>query len=134
MGSTVSEREPATVLTSDGRGGKYLVFELGTEEFGIRVLTVREIMGIQNVTAVPQTPVHVKGVVNLAAADIEDTPDFWRWQDAVLSAGDGQSKREGQNSAGDRPRAEQAGSGRHCAADSVKEPELEESSNEYDDR
>ena len=63
MESTVIEREPA--LHSDGRGGKYLVFQLGREEFGIRVLNVREIMGIQDITAVPQTPDYVKGVINL---------------------------------------------------------------------
>jgi len=51
--------------TTDPRAGKYLVFELGREEFGIRVLKVREIMGIQDITAVPQTPAHVKGVINL---------------------------------------------------------------------
>jgi purine-binding chemotaxis protein CheW len=63
MESTVIEREPA--LHSDGRAGKYLVFQLGREEFGIRVLNVREIMGIQDITAVPQTPDYVKGVINL---------------------------------------------------------------------
>ena len=63
MESTVSEREPA--LNNNGRGGKYLVFQLGREEFGIRVLNVREIMGIQDITAVPQTPDYVKGVINL---------------------------------------------------------------------
>ncbi len=47
------------------RGGKYLVFQLGAEEFGIRVLKVREIMGVQQITAVPQTPAHVRGVINL---------------------------------------------------------------------
>src|SRR4051812_19579974 len=62
MESTVIEREP---LHSDGRAGKYLVFQLGREEFGIRVLNVREIMGIQDITAVPQTPDYVKGVINL---------------------------------------------------------------------
>ena len=51
------ERETATVANkSDDRGGKYLVFHLGREEFGIRVLKVREIMGIQDITAVPHTP------------------------------------------------------------------------------
>src|ERR1043165_1861025 len=65
MGSTVLEREPAAALNNDDRGGKYLVFELGREEFGIRVLKVREIMGIQDITAVPQTPGHIKGVINL---------------------------------------------------------------------
>jgi purine-binding chemotaxis protein CheW len=47
------------------QAGKYLTFELGREEFGIQVLKVREIMGIQDITAVPQTPAYVKGVINL---------------------------------------------------------------------
>ncbi len=47
------------------RQGKYLVFHLGKEEFGVQVLKVREIMGIQDITAVPQTAPFVKGVINL---------------------------------------------------------------------
>jgi purine-binding chemotaxis protein CheW len=50
---------------SDTRPGKYLTFHLASEEFGIRVLKVREIMGLQDITAVPQTPSHIKGVINL---------------------------------------------------------------------
>lgn len=50
---------------ADARAGKYLTFQLSNEEFGIRVLKVREIMGIQEITAVPQTPAHIKGVINL---------------------------------------------------------------------
>jgi purine-binding chemotaxis protein CheW len=38
---------------------------LGKEEFAIQVLRVREIMGVQEITAVPQTPPYVKGVLNL---------------------------------------------------------------------
>ena len=49
----------------DARAGKYLTFQLGNEEFGVRVLKVREIMGLQEITSVPQTPCHVKGVINL---------------------------------------------------------------------
>lgn len=45
--------------------GKYLSFFLGREEFAIGVLSVREIMGMQDITAVPQTPAHVKGIINL---------------------------------------------------------------------
>ena len=65
MATTVLDSEAVAARQSGDRGGKYLVFELGTEQFGIRVLKVREIMGIQNITAVPQTPAHVKGVINL---------------------------------------------------------------------
>lgn len=50
---------------ADQRAGKYLTFGLGNEEFAIQVLRVREIMGVQEITAVPQTPCYVKGVINL---------------------------------------------------------------------
>ena len=50
---------------ADERAGKYLTFQLGNEEFAIQVLKVREIMGVQEITAVPQTPIFVKGVINL---------------------------------------------------------------------
>jgi purine-binding chemotaxis protein CheW len=56
---------PAEAVDTRDRGGKYLVFHLGREEFGIRVLKVREIIGMQDITAVPQTPPQVKGVINL---------------------------------------------------------------------
>src|SRR5882724_11013304 len=49
----------------DERAGKYLTFLIGKEEFGIGVLKVREIMGIQDITAVPQTTPYLKGVINL---------------------------------------------------------------------
>ncbi len=50
---------------TDARAGKYLTFRLGREEFGMHVLQVREIMGLQDITSVPHTPAHVKGVINL---------------------------------------------------------------------
>lgn len=50
---------------TDRRAGKYLGFRLIKEEFAIEVLHVREIMGMQEITAVPQTPDYVKGVINL---------------------------------------------------------------------
>jgi purine-binding chemotaxis protein CheW len=47
------------------QAGKYLIFELGNEEFGTSVMQVREIMKMQEVTAVPQSPHFVQGVINL---------------------------------------------------------------------
>jgi purine-binding chemotaxis protein CheW len=47
------------------RAGKYLTFRLGREEFAIQVLKVREIMGVQDITSIPHTPIYVKGVINL---------------------------------------------------------------------
>ncbi len=45
--------------------GKYLTFALGPEEYGLEILKVREIIGYMDITAVPQTPEYVRGVINL---------------------------------------------------------------------
>ena len=45
--------------------GKYLIFALAHEEYGVPVLKVREIIKMMDITAVPQMPAHVKGVINL---------------------------------------------------------------------
>jgi len=63
--SVLKSPEPPAGMTADPRAGKYLTFGLGNEEFGIQVIRVREIMGLQEVTAVPHTPPCVKGVINL---------------------------------------------------------------------
>ncbi|MGD1069569.1 MAG: chemotaxis protein CheW [Bryobacteraceae bacterium] len=55
----------APFSASDTRAGKYLTFLLAKEEFGVGVLKVREIMGMQDVTALPLTPPYLKGVINL---------------------------------------------------------------------
>ncbi|MFA5864561.1 MAG: chemotaxis protein CheW [Phycisphaerae bacterium] len=47
------------------RGGKYLTFSLADQEYGIGILKVREIMGMLPITAVPQAPDFVRGVINL---------------------------------------------------------------------
>lgn len=45
--------------------GKYLSFSLAGEEYGIGILKVKEIIGMMNITPMPQTPEFVKGVINL---------------------------------------------------------------------
>ena len=52
-------------VSSAAKEGKYLTFELGGEEYGLEILKVKEIIGIMNITSVPQTPPYVKGVINL---------------------------------------------------------------------
>ena len=47
------------------RSGKYLSFHLGDEEYAIQVLKVREIVKLQHITGVPETPPELKGVINL---------------------------------------------------------------------
>lgn len=45
--------------------GKYLVFALGKEDYGLEIIKVREIIGMMHMTALPQVPNYVKGVINL---------------------------------------------------------------------
>jgi purine-binding chemotaxis protein CheW len=50
---------------SQRKEGKYLTFSLAGEEYGIGILQVKEIIGMITITPIPQTPPHVKGVINL---------------------------------------------------------------------
>ena len=44
---------------------QYLTFLLASEEYAVDVLSVKEIIEYGDVTTVPGTPVHVRGVINL---------------------------------------------------------------------
>jgi purine-binding chemotaxis protein CheW len=44
---------------------KYICFNLGEEEFAIPLLSVKEVIGIPDVTPVPQTPSYFLGIMNL---------------------------------------------------------------------
>lgn len=61
--AAVSTKTPEQGVSD--REGKYLTFALASEEFGLEILKVREIIGYIDVTAIPQTPSYVKGVINL---------------------------------------------------------------------
>jgi purine-binding chemotaxis protein CheW len=45
--------------------GKYLSFRLDTQDYGVEILKVREIIRMQDVTRVPRAREHVVGVINL---------------------------------------------------------------------
>ncbi len=49
----------------DTQKGKFLTFSLGSEDFGIEIKYVTEIIGIQSITEIPETPEYVKGIINL---------------------------------------------------------------------
>jgi purine-binding chemotaxis protein CheW len=55
----------STLDVSNRKGGKYLTFSIGDEEYGISILKIKEIIGMLPITTVPQTPEFVKGVINL---------------------------------------------------------------------
>ena len=44
---------------------KYRTFNLGAEQYGIDIQYVTEIIGVQKITPVPNTPNFIKGVINL---------------------------------------------------------------------
>lgn len=44
---------------------KYLLFELGDEEYGVNIAMVQSIEELQKIVGVPDMPVYVKGVINL---------------------------------------------------------------------
>ena len=63
--ATARTDDPATGTTARATPGKYLTFSLASEEYGVSVLKVREIMKMMDITVVPQVPSHVRGVINL---------------------------------------------------------------------
>lgn len=59
---------PSASPVADGHetlAGRFLTFRCGNESYGIRALAVREIIRHAPVTAVPQLPAHLLGVINL---------------------------------------------------------------------
>jgi len=64
MAATASKAQSSGTAAQQ-KEGKYLTFALAHEEYGLEILKVREIIGYIDVTAVPQAPPHVKGVINL---------------------------------------------------------------------
>lgn len=50
---------------SEARAGRYLTFTLSEQDYGIGILSVREIIALQDITPLPGVPDHVEGVINL---------------------------------------------------------------------
>ncbi len=49
----------------DTQKDRYFTFRVGKEEYGIDISCVIEVIGMQNITEVPDMPDFVKGVINL---------------------------------------------------------------------
>ena len=65
MEADVTKIMDQAVQNMADREGKYLTFSMAGEEYGIGILKVKEIIGLMTITPVPQTPQHIKGVINL---------------------------------------------------------------------
>ncbi len=66
-GKKMEQEEAQAVLEPEAKHleGKYLTFVLCNEEYGLEILKVRDIMGLQDITPIPQTPDFIKGVINI---------------------------------------------------------------------
>jgi len=59
------EKLEQEIQEETSREGKYLTFTLGNENYGVGILKVREIIGIIDITEMPNMPDYIKGVINL---------------------------------------------------------------------
>ncbi len=49
----------------DTQKGKYMTFKSGDETYGLGISYVSEIIGIQQITVIPETEEYIKGLINL---------------------------------------------------------------------
>jgi purine-binding chemotaxis protein CheW len=61
----VAEDTTVMGIEEDTQKDKYLTFHLAGEDYGIEIQYVIEIIGIQNITDVPDMPAFIRGVINL---------------------------------------------------------------------
>lgn len=52
-------------MEEDTQKGRFLTFSIEKECYGIEIRYVTEIIGIQAITAIPELPEYVKGIINL---------------------------------------------------------------------
>lgn len=71
MSIATVEAPARTSSTNETEGTMQLVsFRLADEEYGIEIKKVREIILVGEITRVPQTPIYVKGLINLRSTVI----------------------------------------------------------------
>ncbi|MEI8297642.1 MAG: chemotaxis protein CheW [Pseudomonadota bacterium] len=58
----------AGVVARGPVSGRYLTFHLGQSRYAVPIRDVREVVRLPAITAVPQMPAHVRGVMNLRGA------------------------------------------------------------------
>jgi purine-binding chemotaxis protein CheW len=63
--STASKHPVEEEDDLDAQKDKYLTFHIASEDYGIAIVHVTEIIGMQRITQVPKTPAFIKGVINL---------------------------------------------------------------------
>jgi purine-binding chemotaxis protein CheW len=56
---------PANHSKGKGREDRHLIFSLGTEEYSVPLLKVKEVIEIPDITPMPHTPAYYLGIMNL---------------------------------------------------------------------
>lgn len=59
----ISEQQNS--LDEDTQRGKFLTFSIDNEGYGIEIKHVKEIIGVQPITEVPEMPKYIRGIINL---------------------------------------------------------------------
>jgi purine-binding chemotaxis protein CheW len=62
--------ETNAALEEDTQHGRYLTFALGKEFYGLEISYVKEIVGMQPITSIPEVSSSVKGIINLRGSII----------------------------------------------------------------
>ncbi len=53
------------MMAEGGTRGRYLTFAVGSEDYGIEITYISEIIMVQAITEVPELPAYIKGIINL---------------------------------------------------------------------
>ncbi|NJD52106.1 MAG: chemotaxis protein CheW [Candidatus Methanoperedens sp.] len=61
----MAEIQPQDAKAKSGDELQLVVFNIGTEEFGVEIMNVQEIIRMTNITKIPQASGYVKGIINL---------------------------------------------------------------------
>jgi purine-binding chemotaxis protein CheW len=62
---SIQRTEATEIKVVRAHAGKYITFTLAGEDYGLYILSVKEIIGMMSITRVPRTPDFVRGVINL---------------------------------------------------------------------
>lgn len=60
-----NDMESNIEIEEDTQKGRFLTFSIEKETYGIEIMFVTEIIGIQPITEIPELPEYVKGIINL---------------------------------------------------------------------
>lgn len=66
--SVVSDNPLAAVATAQNAQTELITFSIGSDQYGVDIMAVREIKGWSEVTHLPKQPEYVRGVLNLRGA------------------------------------------------------------------